>query len=69
MLFIILSIHLLSIKCPIGHFTQVVWKDSTELGVGCAKTDNGKTYVVANYNPPGNMMGKFKENVFPKTRY
>lgn len=45
------------------HFTQVVWRNSTELGVGIAKNDKGETYVVANYNPRGNYVGHFKENV------
>jgi len=40
----------------IGHFTQLVWKDSTKVGFGIATTSNGrKTYVVANYWPAGNM--------------
>ncbi|XP_076665297.1 uncharacterized protein LOC143367403 isoform X1 [Andrena cerasifolii] len=46
-----------------GHFTQVVWKDSTELGVGMARNRNGEVYVVCNYNPAGNFLGSFTENV------
>lgn len=46
----------------VGHFTQVVWKSSRELGVGIAK--NGKNvYVVCNYDPPGNFSGKYPDNV------
>jgi pathogenesis-related protein 1 len=40
-----------------GHYTQIVWRDSRELG--CAKTVcNGMIIVVCNYNPPGNVMGE-----------
>lgn len=46
-----------------GHFTQVVWKDTKELGVGVAKSKSGKVFVVTNYSPPGNFIGKYKENV------
>ncbi|KAI8518666.1 positive regulation of epithelial to mesenchymal transition [Branchiostoma belcheri] len=50
-----------------GHFSQVVWKGSKELGVGMAKRENwmGMTlYVtVCNYSPPGNMLGAFRDNV------
>ncbi|XP_071958397.1 Golgi-associated plant pathogenesis-related protein 1-like [Antedon mediterranea] len=49
-----------------GHFTQVVWKDSVRLGVGMAinpKKPN-EVYAVFNYDPPGNVIGRFKENVF-----
>lgn len=46
-----------------GHFTQVVWKDSKELGIGTARSSSGKIYVVANYNPPGNMVGSFGTKV------
>ncbi|XP_018023983.1 uncharacterized protein LOC108679773 isoform X2 [Hyalella azteca] len=43
-----------------GHFTQVVWADSRELGVGMARNkSSGKLYVVCNYNPPGNMVGSY----------
>ncbi|KAF7990229.1 hypothetical protein HCN44_000034 [Aphidius gifuensis] len=46
-----------------GHFTQVVWKDSTELGVGFSRNSKGEIYVVCNYNPPGNFIGSFGNNV------
>ncbi|XP_014609324.1 PREDICTED: uncharacterized protein LOC106789540 isoform X1 [Polistes canadensis] len=46
-----------------GHFTQVVWRDSTELGVGMARNRNGEVYVVCNYNPAGNFLGSFTDNV------
>uniref|UniRef100_A0A8D0AEU2 SCP domain-containing protein n=1 Tax=Sander lucioperca TaxID=283035 RepID=A0A8D0AEU2_SANLU len=50
-----------------GHFTQVVWKDSKELGVGMA-TDGHKVFVVGQYRPAGNMnmAGFFEKNVLPK---
>ncbi len=49
-----------------GHFTQVVWKESTELGMGTANSMKGSMYcwyAVARYKPAGNFMGKFKKNV------
>ncbi len=46
-----------------GHFTQVVWVDSVELGVGKATSSNGMQFVVARYSPPGNILGRFPENV------
>merc|ERR1719167_1124639 len=48
----------------IGHFTQIVWKSTTELGVGVASKD-GKAFVVAHYSPPGNMLGDFTAEVLP----
>ncbi|XP_053181584.1 Golgi-associated plant pathogenesis-related protein 1-like [Scomber japonicus] len=50
-----------------GHFTQVVWAESTELGVGLA-TDGKKVFVVGQYRPAGNMNmpGYFEKNVHPK---
>merc|ERR1712126_66838 len=48
----------------IGHFTQIVWKSTTELGVGVASKD-GKVIVVAHYSPKGNMLGHFIANVLP----
>jgi uncharacterized protein YkwD len=50
-----------------GHFTQIVWKATTEIGcafaTGCG---SGWPYVwVCQYNPPGNYIGQFADNVFP----
>lgn len=50
-----------------GHFTQVVWMGSRELGVAVAQK-NGAIFVVANYDPPGNFMGQFPANVKPRSR-
>jgi len=46
-----------------GHFTQVVWKGSKKLGIALARRNN-KVYVVANYDPPGNFIGQYGQNVF-----
>ncbi|CAL4089142.1 unnamed protein product, partial [Meganyctiphanes norvegica] len=46
-----------------GHFTQVVWEDSKEIGVAMARSKSGKIYVVANYSPPGNFVGSFATKV------
>lgn len=46
-----------------GHFTQMVWKASDQLGVGVAKTRKGKVLVVCNYSPRGNVVGEFCANV------
>jgi hypothetical protein len=49
-----------------GHFTQVVWKNSKQLGVGIAFANGGtKAVVVTNYYPPGNYQEQFPQNVFP----
>jgi uncharacterized protein YkwD len=54
-----------------GHFTQMVWKSSKELGCGSAVCDgkNGTPgiYWVCEYNPAGNVTnsGYFKANVLP----
>jgi uncharacterized protein YkwD len=48
-----------------GHFTQVVWKDSKEVGFAYAQSRSGNYYGVANYYPAGNFMGEFRQNVLP----
>ncbi|KAI3381655.1 hypothetical protein SNEBB_004552 [Seison nebaliae] len=48
-------------KC--GHFSQLIWKSSRLIGIGCAQSKDGIWYAVANYFPPGNFIGKFQENV------
>ncbi|CAM4818099.1 unnamed protein product [Rotaria magnacalcarata] len=48
------------------HFTQVVWKNTTRLGVGIAFDNEGKTaFFVALYDPAGNVKEKFFQNVLP----
>jgi len=49
-----------------GHFTQVVWQETKELGIAKAKSDDGKIFVVARYRPAGNFINHFQDNVKPK---
>ena len=46
-----------------GHFSQLVWKGSQEVGFGVANKGTNY-YVVANYYPAGNIIGDFANNVF-----
>lgn len=54
-----------------GHFTQVVWRATTELGIGKKSgsytASDGKkwtcTYIVGRYKAVGNVEGQFRENV------
>jgi pathogenesis-related protein 1 len=40
-----------------GHYTQMVWRDTTSLGCG-QSTCNQTLIVVCNYAPPGNYIGR-----------
>ncbi|KAM7296936.1 Golgi-associated plant pathogenesis-related protein 1 [Ixodes scapularis] len=49
-----------------GHFTQVVWKGTTNSGCAVSKAASRSAYfVVCNYNPPGNVEGQYEQNVPP----
>ena len=50
-----------------GHFTQVVWNSSTELGMGHAFSASGALFIVARYKSKGNYIGQFASNVFQLT--
>lgn len=48
-----------------GHYTQVVWRDSTEIGCGVAQCSGNSPFGggewimwVCNYSPAGNYMGE-----------
>ena len=70
-----LSYHIATVHCIFdktflylftGHFTQVVWKNTQKLGIAKAKSPkSGKIIVVANYEPAGNWIGQYKDNVPP----
>jgi hypothetical protein len=47
-----------------GHFTQIVWKNSKEVGFAQAQ-GSSMNYAVAMYYPAGNFLGEFDKNVFP----
>ncbi|MEI5524724.1 pathogenesis-related family 1 protein [Streptomyces brasiliscabiei] len=40
------------------HYTQLVWRSSTRVGAAKARCGDGWTYVVANFDPPGNWSGR-----------
>jgi pathogenesis-related protein 1 len=41
----------------IGHYTQMVWKSTREMGAGVAYCPSGAIIVVASYHPAGNIVG------------
>lgn len=47
-----------------GHFTQLVWAGSSKLGVGLARSSKtGRYLVVMKYDPAGNFLGRYEQNV------
>lgn len=46
------------------HFTQIIWRDTTQLGMTAAFKD-GYIVAVARYSPVGNWLNEFTENVPP----
>ncbi|QLQ78501.1 hypothetical protein HG537_0A07480 [Torulaspora globosa] len=55
-----------SFSSSTGHFTQVVWKSTTQVGCGIKQCNNAwGSYIICSYNPAGNMIGDFANNVEP----
>lgn len=41
----------------VGHYTQIVWRNTTEVGCALASR-HGQDYLVCHYNPAGNVSGQ-----------
>lgn len=41
----------------VGHYSQIVWKETILVGCGFAE-NNGRDVLVCDYDPPGNVMGE-----------
>lgn len=50
------------LRSGIGHYTQIVWRDTRR--VGCSMEQNRRV-VVCQYDPSGNMRGKYVTQVVP----
>jgi hypothetical protein len=48
-----------------SHFTQLIWKGSKQIGCGVACNKQKECFVTCNYNPSGNYLGQFSNNVLP----
>ncbi|KAJ7370393.1 hypothetical protein OS493_032570 [Desmophyllum pertusum] len=51
-----------------GHFTQLVWKNTKEMGAAQVPRKDGRLIIVIRYSPAGNLdtTNAFKENVLPE---
>jgi len=47
-------------------FTQIVWKNTTKLGLAIALKNETTIYVVATYSPRGNKKNHYTNNVLKR---
>ena len=47
----------------IKHFTQIVWKNTKEIGIGYSELNNKEKILVILYYPAGNIFEEFNENI------
>ena len=47
-----------SYQSATGHYTQLVWRDSVEIGCGMARCGERIVVISCRYSPPGNFMGE-----------
>jgi uncharacterized protein YkwD len=41
-----------------GHYTQMVWRNTTKVGIGQVTCPSGAIIIVGNYDPAGNYLGE-----------
>lgn len=46
-------------KNVVGHYTQMVWQGTSEIGCALAKNEKGNYFSVCRYNPHGNIIRKY----------
>lgn len=51
-----------------GHFTQLVWKDTTDVGCDRKLCGHSGWYLVCEYWPRGNVIGQFADEVDRESR-
>lgn len=49
-----------------GLATQLLWKNTRQVGCAIGVCPKSKRLIVCKYNPSGNVFGQFGENVLPK---
>lgn len=42
----------------VGHYTQIIWKNTVHVGCGSAVGSDGYLRLVCRYHPPGNYVGE-----------
>ena len=41
-----------------GHYTQVVWRNSIQIGCAKVQCTTGGAFIICSYDPPGNYVGQ-----------